>query len=97
MGGAHVCAQGRIYFDANDGGAYGRELWTSDGTAEVTFRLTDINPGPAGSYPMYFVETNGLLLFQAEDDAHGRELWAIPLLPAPKAPASAQPAWWRRY
>ena len=92
-----VCAQWRLYFQANDGGAYGRELWTSDGTPEGTFRVTDIVPGPGSSWPIYFAEANGLLLFQAEDDAHGRELWAIPLLPAPKAPASAQSAWWRRY
>jgi len=92
-----VCAQGRLYFHANDGGAYGRELWTSDGTPEGTFRLADINPGPAGSYPYDFAEANGLLLFAADDGVHGEELWAIPLLPAPKAPASAQSAWWRRY
>jgi hypothetical protein len=46
---------------------------------------------------MYFAEANGLLLFAADDGVHGEELWAIPLLPAPKAPASAQSAWWRRY
>jgi ELWxxDGT repeat protein len=97
MGTGCVCTQGRLYFDAEDGGAYGTELWTSDGTPEGTFRLTDINPGPGGSYPKYFAAANGLLLFQADDGVHGEELWAIPLLPYPKAPASAQSAWWRRY
>ena len=92
-----VYAQGRVYCCASDGGAYGTELWTSDGTPEGTFRLTDIVPGPGGSYPNYLAATDHLLFFRAEDDAHGRELWAIPLLPAPKAPASAQSAWWRRY
>jgi len=34
---------------------------------------------------------------QSADGIHGEELWAIPLLPYPKHPASAQSAWWRRY
>jgi len=92
-----IAARGRIYTCADDGGAYGCELWASDGTPEGTFRLTDINPGPAGSYPDYLAATDTLLFFSAEDGTHGEELWAIPLLPYPKAPASAQSAWWRRY
>jgi len=91
-----ICAQGRLYFAASDG-VYGYELWTSDGTPEGTFRLTDIVPGPGGSYPDYFAATDDLLFFAADDGVHGEELWVIPLLPYPKAPASAQSAWWRRY
>jgi ELWxxDGT repeat protein len=79
-----------------DDGVYGSEVWTSDGTPEGTYRLTDIVPGAGGCYPIYFAPANGLLFFRAEDEEHGRELWAMPLLPAPKAPASTKP-FWRRY
>jgi len=36
-------ANGILFFNANDGGTFGRELWMSDGTTAT--RLTDIDPG----------------------------------------------------
>ena len=43
--------------------ADGNELWRSDGTAEGTFRLTDIVPGPSHSYPSYLTVVNETAYF----------------------------------
>src|SRR5262249_13796443 len=49
------------------------------GTADGTFMVQDINPGPASSignvFPQ-FVPSAGALFFDANDGAHGDELWA---------------------
>src|SRR5207244_3448853 len=63
-----------IYFAANDG-KDGSELWKTDGTKKGTVMVADINPGPGGSNPTYFMEVNGQILFVADDGTHGRELW----------------------
>ncbi|MEC8997233.1 MAG: ELWxxDGT repeat protein, partial [Candidatus Thermoplasmatota archaeon] len=34
-----------IYFQADDGNGYGRELWRSDGTEAGTYMVKDVNPG----------------------------------------------------
>jgi ELWxxDGT repeat protein len=39
----------RVYFLANDGGAFGNELWYTDGTVPGTIRGTDIAPGSLSS------------------------------------------------
>ena len=69
---------GKLYFTANDGES-GRELYVSDGTAEGTQLVADINPDigsyPSGSHPSYFTELNGKLYFTANDGEHGNELW----------------------
>lgn len=41
---------GALYFAATDP-AFGRELWTSDGTSAGTVRVADLVPGPASSDP----------------------------------------------
>lgn len=64
----------KIYFQARDD-SHSKELWVSDGTAEGTYMLKDINPGGAQSVPESFFEFNGKLYFRATDNTHGEELW----------------------
>jgi ELWxxDGT repeat protein len=52
----------------------GSELWKSDGTAEGTVRVEDINPG-GDSYPSELTAVGNTLYFVAEDGSSGRELW----------------------
>lgn len=64
---------GRLYFSA-EGGPEGFELWSTDGTAEGTRLVRDINPhGP--SSPEGFTVAGGRLYFSAHDGVHGIELW----------------------
>lgn len=71
---------GKLYFSANDG-VHGNELFVSDGTAEGTQLVADINPGENNygysnnSSPGSFVEFNDKLYFSATDDVYGNELF----------------------
>ena len=65
---------GRLYFSANDG-VQGRELWESDGTADGTQLVADINPGGVGSNPGGLTVVGTKLFFVANDGVHGTELW----------------------
>jgi ELWxxDGT repeat protein len=65
---------GTLYFTAYDD-THGFELWKSDGTAEGTVLLKDINPGPNGSSIEGMIESNGALYFSATDGTHGQSLW----------------------
>ena len=65
---------GIVYFSFADS-AHGRELWRTDGTAEGTWRLTDICPGPCDASPDHFVALGGSLYFRASDGVSGDELW----------------------
>ena len=64
----------KAYFAANDN-KNGVELWQSDGTANGTILLKDINVGTASSDPENFIEYNGALYFTANTADHGEELW----------------------
>ena len=76
--------RGTLFFSASTQES-GRELWRSDGTAAGTVLVKDIYPGPESGLlepdedtglavePM--VALGEVLLFTAEDGAHGRELW----------------------
>src|SRR5207245_1645051 len=65
---------GTLFFTARDG-TNGEELWKSDGTANGTVVVKDINPGSAGSSPSNLTNVNGTLFFSAYDSTHGVELW----------------------
>lgn len=58
---------------------FGRELWTSDGTANGTFMLIDAVPGEEDGFESYrdvkFAVAGNLLYFTGWDEEHGRELW----------------------
>ncbi len=58
-----------------EGGAYGRELWKSDGTAAGTVLVRDIVPNTSTSAPGALIDVNGTLFFAVNDSVHGRELW----------------------
>ena len=62
-----------LFFRARD--ARGTELWRSDGTADGTRRVADINPGPADSRPGSLTAMGNVVYFAADDGIHGRELW----------------------
>eukprot|EP01031_Cornospumella_fuschlensis_P025833 gene25833-31199_t len=64
---------GIIYFTANDG-VNGYELWKSDGTANSTSMVADINAN-GSSYPQNLTFVNNYIYFSANDGINGRELW----------------------
>jgi ELWxxDGT repeat protein len=65
---------GITYFSASDP-QHGRELWRTDGTAQGTYRLTDLCPGTcdSGASPLAFL--SGFLIFAAGDGDRQGELW----------------------
>ncbi|MEL7077942.1 MAG: ELWxxDGT repeat protein [Cyanobacteria bacterium J06582_2] len=71
---------GKLYFAA-DNGESGTELFVSDGTAEGTQLLVDLNPGSSdygfaySSDPAYIAEVNGKLFFAADNGESGTELF----------------------
>jgi ELWxxDGT repeat protein len=68
---------GHIYFSGGDASnGFGRELWTSDGTATGTVRVTDVNPGALSSTPEFLQVFAGRIYFGADDGSHGVQLWS---------------------
>ena len=76
-----------IFFAAHDG-IHGEELWKSDGTANGTVMVKDINPGnytqpgSSGSWPNsafgcgpYMTAVGDLVYFRAYDETNGIEVW----------------------
>ena len=55
--------------------ANGDELYVTDGTAEGTILVKDINPGSGDASPRYLVSLNDKLYFQADNGTDGVELW----------------------
>ncbi|MCR5862371.1 T9SS type A sorting domain-containing protein [Flavobacterium sp. J372] len=56
----------------------GMELYATDGTPSGTSLIKDIAPGAAhslGEDNNLFMEYNGILYFNANDQVHGKELW----------------------
>ena len=64
----------RLYFEAYDE-EHGVELWASDGTAEGTYLVKDVRPGPESPELFEFAFAGGRLYFTANDGVHGFELW----------------------
>ncbi|MFO0900713.1 MAG: ELWxxDGT repeat protein, partial [Pirellulales bacterium] len=54
-------------------GAFGRELWKSDGTA--AYQVKDILRGGNSAAPSSLRVVGDTLFFSADDGVHGRELW----------------------
>ena len=66
---------GRVLFSYATSSS-GRELWVSDGTAEGTHLVADLNLGSDSSFPGEFVLLGpGQALFAADNGARGKELW----------------------
>jgi len=84
--GALLAAEGRLFFSAEESEA-GRELWTSDGTAAGTERVSDIQPGPGSSNAVPLVVSGPSLFLSADDGALGVELWRVVLRRGPEADA----------
>lgn len=59
-------AGGAVYYQADDV-IHGRELWRSDGTAEGTAMVIDLNPGPDDSNPGQLTDIGGMLFFVGRD------------------------------
>ncbi len=74
-GGSRVEMNGVLYFVATDPG-HGRELWRSDGTAAGTWRVSDVRPGPLGSFPDGLTVHRGRVYFTADDGVRGYEVWS---------------------
>lgn len=70
---------GDVFVFAASDSADGLELWRSDGTAAGTAPVQDIAPGACSSSPQHFTISGEHLFFTANDNQHGRELWALPL------------------
>jgi ELWxxDGT repeat protein len=73
-----LTAIGDTVFFAADDGVHGSELWTSDGSADGTVLVKDINPdwgGVGGSSTATLAAFGGKVYFQADDRIHGLELW----------------------
>ena len=68
-----------VVFTANDGSEadeHGVEVWRSDGTAQGTKLVKNIQPGFEGSGACAYAPLDGKLLFGAGEDDHGFELWS---------------------
>jgi len=77
-----------LYFSATDIYSYDEEtdeeisnyeLWKTDGTAEGTVMVADLNPTGSSSLFNLFVFNNELY-FSANDGIHGHELWKLSIL-----------------
>ncbi len=68
----------RVTFTADDG-VHGREMWTSDGTAAGTMRVTDVWPGATGGAPGSVHRAGSKVYFTADDGVSGYEPWVMPL------------------
>lgn len=70
-----LAALGDVFFFVAEEGAYGAEVWRSDGTLAGTWLLKDVCPGSCTAQPRSLTVSNGMLFFVADDGTHGQELW----------------------
>src|SRR5262249_7811855 len=68
-------SSGISLFAASDG-LSGNELWRTDGTADGTSMVMDLNPGPASSFPMNCTAFGDVAYFVARDAQNVYGLWA---------------------
>ena len=64
----------QVFFVAGDAST-GAELWVTDGTAQGTHIVEDIAPGAAGSAPTQLTAFDGGVVFTANDQTHGEQIW----------------------
>ena len=88
----HLAAyDGRLFFAANDEfyaqGFWG-ELWMTDGTAQGTVLVKDLQLGWLGSEPAHFTLFGNQLVFGARDGIYTRNLWIIGPTCAPSPPVA---------
>lgn len=69
-----VYYNGKVYFAGIDNSASGNELWCTDGTANGTKMVKNLNTGGDGN-PVNLTVANGMLFFVAESKNEGDELW----------------------
>lgn len=69
-----TAAGGLVFFVGTDP-SHGYELWRSDGTAAGTFRVSEIEPGPASASIGWLAAAGGRVFFSASEASTGRELW----------------------
>jgi len=69
---------GRAVFAASNG-VSGTELWKTNGSADGTLQIQDINPGSSSSTPDQFTVSGNFVYFTANNGANGKELWALAL------------------
>jgi ELWxxDGT repeat protein len=67
---------GSLYFAASEP-TNGREVWSSDGTALGTRRVSNINPATGDASPAKLTAVGTRLFFTASDGTNGTELWVI--------------------
>lgn len=70
----HDSENNRFFFSATEG-TNGYELWKSDGTADGTVMVADINSGSGSSNPRRFVKVGENILFFAAESGSNHELW----------------------
>ncbi len=69
-----LTAAGQRVFFAADDGVSGRELWTSNGTTQGTYRVADLVPGSGSGDPQEITAVGDAVFFSAVDGATGRRL-----------------------
>ncbi|MBI5853487.1 MAG: hypothetical protein HZB39_20955 [Planctomycetes bacterium] len=69
----------QVVFAADDGNGLGLEPWVSDGTPQGTWRIADVAAGQMHGDPRAFGRTGTTMLFGANDEFHGVELWSLSL------------------
>jgi ELWxxDGT repeat protein len=75
VGAGEMIAAGDVLLFVGYDTAHGSALWRSDGTAEGTQLVRDINPGAADDVLYGFGAVGATLYFRADDGVHGSELW----------------------
>lgn len=89
---------GVIYFAADDSvtvdpntgfGVFDRELWRTDGTAAGTYRVKDINPGPATSFAYGLTKFQNNIYFTAVDETDIQRLYKTDGTAAGTTPVSS--------
>ena len=71
----HVTSEGFFFSGSEEGGNdYNRELWFSDGTAEGTHLVKEINPNGSSYFPASLVKDD-ILYFSGSNENDEREFW----------------------